>query len=651
MNCRRLADLVLVSAFLCRGALADELAPLESYGNLPVISSMALSPDGDRIAYRFTRGEQDFVVAMDLAHNKIVGSVDVTTVKPRGLYFVDEDHVLLVVSKTAKLEAPTTARLTSDSEEIESSRAFVLDVSTNELRQLLNSVSNLWSAQTGLGRVVGLGTDPSRLFMPAFVGNTYPSYSLFEVQLDRDVERRIARGTSNTIDWFLDAAGRPYVEEEFDNTKNPHRIWVHDHKDRRMIYEKETEIPAIQLVGLTADRKELVFESTRSDTDTSSHYHMSLQDGTVTGPFYQRDDADVESTLTDLRRIVYGVEYSGFLPTYEFADPELTKRVRAVQDTLKGTAAELIDWTPNFDRLLFHVSGGWSSDDYVIAGRGFANPTLLVRGRPDIAPEQVEPTTIIQYEARDGVTIPALLTYNRAAASGGKLPLIVLPHGGPAAHDRFGFDWIAQYFASRGYAVLQPQFRGSTGFGRRLLELGKGEWGARMSTDLDDGVQWLIHRGVADPDRVAIVGASYGGYAALAAGAFSPLDYKCIVSIAGVSDLPTMLTAAKQRYGRDHWAVEYWQGEFGSDEGGREQLEAISPAEHAENFRAPVLLVHGKDDTVVEIDQSVKMYRALNKAGKDVTFVRLDGEDHWLSSAETRIEALKAVAEFIQKRL
>ena len=137
----------------------------------------------------------------------------------------------------------------------------------------------------------------------------------------------------------------------------------------------------------------------------------------------------------------------------------------------------------------------------------------------------------------------------------------------------------------------------------------------------------------------------------MAAGAFSPLDYKCIVSIAGVSDLPTMLTAAKQRYGRDHWAVEYWQGEFGSDEGGREQLEAISPAEHAENFRAPVLLVHGKDDTVVEIDQSVKMYRALNKAGKDVTFVRLDGEDHWLSSAETRIEALKTVAEFIQKRL
>ena len=626
------------------GISAAELAPLESYGNLPVISHMALSPDGTRVAFRHVQGDKDFVFVREIGTGKLVGGADVSEVKPRYLYFLDDQTVLLVVSHTMHEVFGRKA--------FENSAAFVLDVSTNQIHALLEHAKDLYPAQTGLGRVIGRSADGQVLYMPAFTGRTLGVYSLFRVVLDHYTERSIATGRSDTVDWFVDAAGHPLGEEAYNNKNNIHRIWVHEDSKRRLIYEKETDIPVISVVGLTPERDALVLNSVEAGTDRSWHYHMSLDDGTVTGPFYARDDADVGSTLLDLNRVVYGVEYSGFMPTYEFEDPELTAKVRAIQDVLTGTAATLIDWTPSFDRLLFRVSGGWSSGDFVIAGKGLSQPVIVAHDRPDISSEQVVPTAIVEYAARDGVKIPALLTVGRkAVASGDKLPLIVVPHGGPEAHDRYEFDWIAQYFASRGYAVLQPQFRGSSGFGAHFQELGKGEWGAGMSTDLDDGVQWLIRQGLVDPERVAIVGTSYGGYAALAAGAFSPFHYKCIVSIAGVSDLPRMLRAARERYGRDHWAVEYWQDQFGSEEDEKEKLEAISPIYRAEAFQAPVLLVHGRKDTVVEPDQSQRMYRALKKADKDVTLVWLDGEDHWLSSGETRLEKLKAAAEFIADRL
>jgi dipeptidyl aminopeptidase/acylaminoacyl peptidase len=279
---------------------------------------------------------------------------------------------------------------------------------------------------------------------------------------------------------------------------------------------------------------------------------------------------------------------------------------------------------------------------------GDAQPISLGQTRPSVSREHIAPVRIGEYQARDGLTIPMLLTATDKVFKAGNAPLIVMPHGGPAQHDTFGFDWQAQYFASRGYVVLQPQFRGSTGFGRSHEFAGRGEWGGKMQTDLDDGVDFLVEQGVADSRRVCIVGGSYGGYAALAAGAFTPDRYRCVVSFAGVSDLPEMLKDESRERGADHWVVSYWADQFGSDEG-KEKLRSISPYFHAENFKAPVLLIHGRNDTVVPADQSMRMERALKRADKDVEFVLLKGEDHYYTNAETRIEALGLMSDFIEK--
>jgi dipeptidyl aminopeptidase/acylaminoacyl peptidase len=254
----------------------------------------------------------------------------------------------------------------------------------------------------------------------------------------------------------------------------------------------------------------------------------------------------------------------------------------------------------------------------------------------------------LSYLARDGTPIPAYLTLPPGATPRG-LPLVVLPHGGPEDRDLGGFDWWAQFLATRGYAVLQPQFRGSTGFGREHRLAGYRQWGGRMQDDVSDGVRHLVATGVADPNRVCIVGASYGGYAALAGAAFTPELYRCAVSVNGVSDLPSMLADVARVSGRTSNRLAYWKDHIGvasdPDVAGR------SPARAAAAVRAPVLLLHGTDDTVVLPAQSQKMAAALAAAGKPHRLTLLPGEDHWLSNGATRTRVLEEIERFLGEHL
>ena len=164
-----------------------------------------------------------------------------------------------------------------------------------------------------------------------------------------------------------------------------------------------------------------------------------------------------------------------------------------------------------------------------------------------------------------------------------------------------------------------------------------------------DGVKAMIKAGYADPDRVCIMGASYGGYAALAGSVFTPELYRCVIAVAPVSDLPRMLNGEADRYGEDHWVIRYWNKAIGDSKTERDKLKSVSPVNYADNVTAPILIVHGDKDTVVPISQSTVMQKALKKAGKDSTLIKLKGEDHWLSTSKARLEMLKAVDAFIQK--
>ncbi|QQN75105.1 S9 family peptidase [Croceicoccus sp. YJ47] len=219
------------------------------------------------------------------------------------------------------------------------------------------------------------------------------------------------------------------------------------------------------------------------------------------------------------------------------------------------------------------------------------------------------------------------------------LPVIVMPHGGPRARDYEGWDSWAQFFADRGYAVIQPNFRGSTGYGVAFERAGLGQWGLRMQDDVDDALAWAAGKGMVDPARACIVGGSYGGYVAMRAAERNPELYRCAISFAGVADLSKMMSHDSASYvGRGLRA--YWKGQV-SD------LAGVSPINNAQGFGIPVLLVHGKDDLRVPVDQSRDMAKKLRAAGKDVTYIEQAEGDHHFSRDEDLVEFLKAAELFL----
>lgn len=627
-------------------ANAQELPPLEAYGRLPQYDLYQLSPSGKRAAARVVQDGRDVLAVLDVDTRSYVMAADASRVNPRGIRFVEEDKVVLVAGQTVR-------GFNVRGGSYYFGHAYAMDLADGDVRNLMTRATDLYPHQSGLGTIVGRDPESQTIYMPAFVGQSAPDLGIFAVSLDRRRETLVARGNRHTIDWFLGADGKPLVREDFDDKANIHRIWLVSSKGRneKLLYEEETELPQYGTVGVTRERDSLVLSTSSEYTGARSFYLLDLDNGAITGPVLDGNGLDVGRVITDINRVVYGVEYAGFRPTYAFFDEALSKRVSGIQRRLPGLWSRLSSWNDDFSRLLFEIEGVWTSGAYLVFEEGATAPVTMGLLRPAIGKEHVAPVEITEYEAEDGRLIPALVTSRQDVRSAGNAPLIVMPHGGPRAHDEMRFDWIAQYFASRGYVVLQPQFRGSTGFGHDHLVAGYGEYGGKMISDINDGVRHLIDQGVADPERVCAAGASYGGYAALALGAFSPDMYRCIVSIAGISDIPKKLSRAKIRSGREDSSIDFFERLYGIDDSEKDSLEAISPAYFADAFLAPVLLIHGQKDTRVDIAQSARMNRALRRADKDVTLIKLKGEDHWLTKEETRIEALRATAKFIEQHL
>ena len=261
--------------------------------------------------------------------------------------------------------------------------------------------------------------------------------------------------------------------------------------------------------------------------------------------------------------------------------------------------------------------------------------------RPALTNRTLSPMVPIRIPASDGVQIPAYLTIP-AGTSGKNLPAVVLPHGGPSARDEWGFDWLAQFLAARGYVVVQPNFRGSSGYGDQWLEEnGFKSWRTSIG-DVNAAAKYLVDQGIADPKRLAILGWSYGGYAALQSAAMQPQLYKATIAIAPVTDL-SMFRQEASGFTNYKLVKDYV--------GSGPHLTEGSPLRNADKIAVPVLLVHGDLDTNVSIHQSERMENALRAAGKQVEFLKFDGLDHQLDDSSARTEMLTKVGELLDRTI
>jgi len=630
---------ILLALIITSPTYAEEAETdwLPVYGQLPAYRAFSISPDGRHISF-IQRGEvNDIFVVSDIVNKKVIYSARVTKFKARKTQFITNGHVLLKGSATTRL---TGRHLGVRSRKFENSGALIFNLQTKKMKLAFKSTRNIYPAQTGLGSIIGFNPVEKELYMPAFGKNQ--AYNLYAVNINSGSARLYAQGSRHTNDWFVNSQGKLLARGNYNERKNVHSLQSYIDKDWKTIYEKKTDVPVINFRGVSVDEKGILFVDDHNNYEAV--YSMSLDTGSIKGPLSYKEEAEIDKLKLDINQKLEAVIYSGFLSDYEFQDKALEPMVGALINHFSGNNVTFYSWTQDKNKMIVRVAGPDYPGAYYLFNLKEKSIEKLALQYPL---QEIAKIVPIRYKARDGLKIPSILTKPSSITEPKKMPLIVLPHGGPLAYDKIGFDWLAQFLAHKGYLVLQPNFRGSTGFGNQHQLAGYGRWGKEMQDDVSDGVLALIKQGYADPDRVCILGTSYGGYSALSGGAFTPELYRCIISVNGISNIPVMLRDDKAKYGRNHWVISYWEGLVADSDVEKERLKAISPLYFAKKFKAPVLLIHGKDDTIVPMRQSKLMHDKLKSANKQSQLVLLKGEDHWLSTSESRVQMLKTLDEFL----
>ncbi|HKH99842.1 MAG TPA: S9 family peptidase [Candidatus Sulfotelmatobacter sp.] len=323
----------------------------------------------------------------------------------------------------------------------------------------------------------------------------------------------------------------------------------------------------------------------------------------------------------------------------------LDKDIQADFDALRKVRdADISDISRdvNDDKWIVAFEGDDSPVYYYLYDRASKQATMLFSNRPDLEKYKLAKVRPIEYKARDGMTIYGYLTTS-AGADPKNLPMVVFPHGGPWGRDLWGYDPWAQWLANRGYAVLQPNFRASTGYGKQYLNAGDRQWAGAMHTDLLDGKDWVVKQGVADPNKICIMGGSYGGYATLAGVAFSPDAFACGVDIVGPSNLNTLLKTIPP-----YWStfVAIFHKRMGEDEA---FLKTQSPLFKADQIKAPLLIGQGANDPRVNKAESDQIVAAMRKNNKPVEYYVFPDEGHGFARPENRM-AFNAASEVFLAR-
>ncbi|MCL2010118.1 MAG: S9 family peptidase, partial [Synergistaceae bacterium] len=392
----------------------------------------------------------------------------------------------------------------------------------------------------------------------------------------------------------------------------------------------------------------LIYIASNLDRDKTAVYTFDPDDNKVLDLVYEHPEVDVSRLISSKKRkVITGVVYTTDKSRYHFFDEERKKLQEILEDKFPGYDVAVTGMDDEERRLIFATYSDRTRGTYYLYDKETGETDVLAELAPWLEEAHMAPMTPIRFKSRDGLDINGYLTLP-VGRENFDLPVVVIPHGGPSARDRWGFDSEAQFLANRGAAVLQVNFRGSTGYGKAFWEAGFKQWGKGMQNDVTDGVLWLIERGVADSKRVAIYGGSYGGYSALAGAAFTPDLYACAVSYVGPSNIFTLLESIPP-YWEPMRDMQYEM--IGDPVKDKELLEEVSPVFHADRIKIPLLVAQGANDPRVKKAESDQIVEAVKKAGKDVVYIVKDDEGHGFRNEENRFYFYRAMEEFFRKHL
>lgn len=614
---------------------AKEL-PVENFSQLPSYTKPALSPSGNKIAFirNYLSPEMAVLTTIDLITGKkqyIIRSDNIES-KIRWLEWANE-KTLLVSQKVAVIGRDTKFTTTKLS-------AIDIDGEKPVVRHF-NPSGNLDKGGQFQDNVVSfLPDDPDHILLE--IGRaSLPSVYKFNIYSQE--KSRITKGKLFVNSWMADRQGQLRLGSalNFKTGEGSIRYRVGDDDKWHEIFEYNAfEEPDITPLGFAKDPNILYYSAYKNDK--KALFKIDLQSKQTTLVFAD-DERDVDGSLIYSRKTndVVGIRHSNAKSGRIYWDTSIKNFYESLNAALPESNVYLVDFSQNENTYLLYTENDYTPGVYFLGDRKKKSITPIFEQYPVLVPEYLTEHKLVTYSARDGTEIEGYLTLPKGAT--GPVPTILHPHGGPGAREYAGFDYWTSFFANRGYAVFRPNFRGSTGYGYAFAQSQMQGWGLTMQDDLTDAAQWLEEQGIAKPKEICIVGASYGGYAAVMAAVKTPDMFKCAISFAGVTDLQKLV-----RDSYDFTNTKFVQKQIGTN---RSDLKARSPYYHAEKIKIPMLFIHGEEDLVVDVEQSRIMVEELQDYDKSVEYIELENGDHHLSLQRNRHIAFNAMDTFLKKHL
>ncbi|MES2987289.1 MAG: S9 family peptidase [Pseudomonadota bacterium] len=460
----------------------------------------------------------------------------------------------------------------------------------------------------------------------------------------------IEKARPDVWNWFADAAGVVRAGIAYDDDR-----WTMWYRDRPGVPLVKVKSPEVKGTEGTVDSVHFfpgegggaIITNARSDRFAA--YRFDFRTGAIGEAIYEHPQVDVTAIVANpATRGIAGVSYEDDRTRIEWVEPAMKAVQQRLDKALPGTNTAVRGRSMDGNRLLIWSGSASNPGTFYLFDQAARRLEALTQPFEKLAAVKLSPVKPIRYSARDGLSIPGYLTLPVSRPERA-LPLIVLAHGGPFMRDSWNYDPYVQFLASRGYAVLQPNFRGSTGYGKRFVEAGYGQWGRKMQDDVDDGVAWLIQQGMVDPKRVCTMGASYGGYVALWGAIRNPDKYRCAVSLAGVTDLPGMLKHDRKMFAAPRY-FRQWESRVRGEK--ETDLKALSPLAQAARMTVPLLIAHGELDTNVPAEQAHKLVTALaSRKGpaSEVVPIFYKDEGHGLEETVNIVDFLTRLEAFLAK--
>ena len=623
------------AADVAQAAAAPAAAPrsAEDFAALPLMDRPELSPDGTKLAALVAANGKQFFAILPLTAEGAAKLLPTDGKDVNWWSWVNDEWLVLGIGGTDQVEGQDFYITRAIGVKADASK--VVPIAFDEAAQNADDV--IWIANDGSTRI--------RLALQKSVYVSDEGFwpEVIEVDVASGKSKRVLRPHPGVAQWYADAAGHVRIGIGHAAEGRSSRLLYRQDDDKSFkVVDKANSRKGQSLLLPTLFLPEPGQALAVDDKDGyDALYKLDLKTMTLGERVFGLDRYDIDGIVRDTKDSrLLGVAVTEDERRMHWMDAELASLQAELDKAVGDRRARIVSFNRARTVYLVHLGGPDRPGSYHVMSAGDGKLQRLAPVNERIGAAKLNPVKTIRYKARDGLEIPAVLTLPRSRPARG-LPVVVMPHGGPFARDAEDWDWWSQFLAERGYAVIQPNYRGSSGYGTAFAEKGQGQWGLAMQDDLNDALAHLVKEGVADPKRACMVGASYGGYAAMRAAQRDGGLYRCAVSFAGISDMPALLRYDKGFLNSGR-AVD-WLREQAPD------LKGVSPINHAQDFSIPILLVHGKEDRRVPIKQSRELAEKLKKAGKDVRYVEQKLGDHHFSRQEDRLQFLTELEAFLKQ--